>query len=116
MEPRPTYEYYCDAYGGRISAEDFAEALPAATRLVRVLTGAVDVPEGRADATAAYKRAVCAAADAYVQWGDGQVGGFQVGDFSMKAYENKGTTGREIATEAALEELYGTGLAFSGVR
>lgn len=116
MVPKPTYEFYTDAYRGRVSAEDFAEALPAACRLVRRLAGAADVPEDDADATAAYKRVVCAAAEAFAQWGDGQVGGFQVGNFFVKAYENKGTTGAEIATEAALDELFGTGLAFSGIR
>ena len=45
-----------------------------------------------------------------------EVGGYSIGDFSVKNYENKGTTGEEIATQMALKELVGTNYAFAGVR
>lgn len=110
-----TYEWYRDEYGGQGSAEAFAESLPAATRHVRFLTGGATPPEENADATAAYKRAVCAALDVLAEWGEGSVNGFQVGDFSVKTFESQGRSGLELATCAALEELAGTGLAFGGV-
>ena len=64
----------------------------------------------------AYRRAVCAACDAFAEFGEGQVGGFALGDFKVTHYEDEGTTGEEIATQAALRELVGTSLAFAGVR
>ncbi|MBR3312503.1 MAG: hypothetical protein IKG18_00035 [Atopobiaceae bacterium] len=63
----------------------------------------------------AYRRAVCAACDAFAEFGEGQVGGFALGDFKVTHYEDEGTTGEEIATQAALRELVGTSLAFAGV-
>ena len=64
----------------------------------------------------AWRRAVCAAADAYAEWGEGQVGGFQIGSFSVTHYDNRGTTGEEMAEAAAEKELCGCGLAFGGIR
>ena len=100
-----------------LAADAFAEALPAALRCVGALTGARDVDErwdeGDADA---WRRAVCAAADAFAEYGEGRVGGFSIGGFSVTNYRDDGTTGAEVAREAALAELAGTGLAFSVVR
>lgn len=111
----PTYELYLDAYGGTLSASAFAEALPAATRLVRSLAAA-EPDEGWDERDAlAWDRAACAAADAFAEFGEGRVGGFEVGSFRVTNYMERGTTGREVATEAALAELAGTGLAFTGV-
>lgn len=62
----------------------------------------------------ALRRAVCAAVDCIGEWGAGQVGGFELGSFSVTHYDNRGTTGEEQATEAILKELAGTGLAFIG--
>ena len=116
--PAPvSYGFYLDGYGGALSAEAFAEALPAAVRCVGALTGARDVDErwdgGVADA---WRRAVCAAADAFAEYGEGRVGGFSIGSFSVTNYRDEGTTGSVVAREAALAELAGTGLCFSGVR
>lgn len=116
--PAPvSYGFYQDGYGGALAAEAFAEALPAAVRCAGALTGARDVrdewDEGVADA---WRRAVCAAADAYAEYGEGRVGGFSVGSFSVTNYRDEGTTGSVVAREAALAELAGTGLCFAGVR
>ena len=116
--PAPVdFGFYQDAYGGALAAEAFAEALPAAVRCVGALTGARDVREdwdgGFADA---WRRAVCAAADAFAEYGEGRVGGFSIGSFSVTNYRDDGTTGAEVAREAALAELAGTGLCWSGVR
>ena len=54
--------------------------------------------------------------DAFAEFGEGQVGGFSLGDFKVTHYEDEGTTGEEIATADALKELVGTALAFAGVR
>lgn len=112
-----SYGFYQDGYGGALSAEAFAEALPAAVRCVGALTGARDVREEWGEGVAdAWRRSVCAAADAYAEYGEGRVGGFSIGSFSVTNYRDEGTTGSEVAREAALAELAGTGLCFSGVR
>lgn len=116
--PAPvSYAFYQDGYGGALAAEAFAEALPAAVRCVAALTGARDVREEWGDDQAeAWRRAVCAAADAFAEYGEGRVGGFSIGSFSVTNYRDEGTAGSEVAREAALAELAGTGLCFSGVR
>ena len=97
--------FYREAYGGELDAEAFAAAAPAAARLMRKLTRygepSADWP---ADDAACWNMAFCAAADAFAE----------VGGFKVTNYMEKGTTGLEVATEAALAELAGTGLAFCG--
>lgn len=111
----PSFPFYRDAYGGTLDAASFAEALPAALRCVRGLCGGLTFDEDWDDADAlAWGRAVCAACDAFAEFGEGRVGGYAIGDFKVTNYMEKGTTGREVATEAALAELAGTGLAFAG--
>ena len=102
--PAPvSYEFYQDGYGGALAAEALAEALPAAVRCVGSLTGARDVrDEWDGDVADAWRRAVCAAADAYAEYGEGRVGGFSIGSFSVTNYRDEGTTGSEVAREAAL--------------
>lgn len=116
--PAPvSYEFYQDGYGGALSAVALAEALPAAVRCVGALTGARDMrDEWDGDVADAWRRAVCAAADAFAEYGEGRVGGFSIGSFSVTNYRDEGTTGSVVAREAALAELAGTGLCFSGVR
>lgn len=112
-----SYEFYLDVYGGMLFAEAFAEALPAAVRCVSALTGTRDVNESWDESVSdAWRRAVCAAADAFAEYGEGRVGGFSIGSFSVTNYRDEGTTGAEVARGAALAELAGTGLAFSGMR
>lgn len=118
VSPAPvSYDFYLDAYGGALAADAFAEALPAALRCVCGLTGRREPDprweEGDADA---WRRAVCAAADALAEYGEGRVGGFSIGSFSVTNYRDDGTTGAEVAREAALAELSFTGLVFAGVR
>ena len=118
MGPAPVaYEFYLDGYGGTLPAEAFAEALPAALRCVGGITGRRAPDEGWDDVVAdAWRRAVCAAAEAFAEFGEGRVGGFEIGDFKVTNYQEQGTTGAEVARDAALAELAGTGLAWSGVR
>lgn len=113
----PDYQFYSDVFGGELGAEGFAEALPSAVRLMRGLT-TFDRVGARWDSSdaEAWLRACCAACDAFAEFGEGRVGGYAVGDFKVTNYMEKGTTGREVALEAALGELDGTGLAFGGVR
>lgn len=108
------YAFYRDGYGGELDAESFPAALLVAEQHMRWLCSQ-RIPSCEADALA-YRRAVCAAADAFAEWGEGQVGGFQIGAFSVTHYDNRGTTGAELATAAAVKELSGTGLLFGGVR
>ena len=116
--PAPVpYGFYQDGYGGALAAADFSEAMPAAVRLVASITGARGLRENwDAEQADAWRRAVCAAADAFAEYGEGRVGGFSIGSFSVTNYRDDGTTGAEVARGAALAELAGTGLCWSGVR
>ena len=108
-----TYQFYSQVYGGGLSESAFGLALPAAERHVRWLVGA---KEPAVDELVAYQRSVCAACDAFAEFGEGQVGEVALGDFKVTHYEDEGTTGEEIATADALKELVGTSLVFCGVR
>lgn len=89
------YGWYLDFYGGALSAEGFAEALPAALRLMRQVTGGAWPGEGwDAEETSAWRRACCAAVDAFAEFGEGRVGGVAVGDFKVTSCMEKGATGR----------------------
>ena len=113
MAASVTYQFYSETYGGGLSEAAFGLALPVAERHVRWLC------DGRVPSRCEvmpYRRAVCAACDAFAEFGEGQVGGFALGDFKVTHYEDEGTTGEELATQAALKELAGTGYAFAGVR
>ena len=103
-----TYQFYSEVYGGGLSEAAFGLALPAASRHVRWLVGGAEPSE---DELERYQRAVCAAVDAFAEFGE-----FSLGDFKVTHYEDEGTTGEEIATANALKELVGTSLAFCGVR
>lgn len=110
----PSFAFYRDSYGGSLDAASFSEAMPAAERCVRKLCGG-DPADGLGAADlVAWARACCAAADAFGEFGEGRVGGYAIGDFKVTNYMEKGTTGLEVA-RAALSELAGTGLAFTGV-
>ena len=113
MAATVTYQFYSETYGGGLSEAAFGLALPAAERHVRWLVDAREPADGE---LMAYQRAVCAACDAFAEFGEGQVGGFSIGDFKVTHYEDEGTTSEEIATADSLKELVGTSLAFCGVR
>lgn len=113
MAATVTYQFYGEVYGGGLSEAAFGLALTAAERHVRWLVDAREPADGE---LVPYQRAVCAAVDAFAEFGEGQVGGFALGDFKVTHYEDAGTTGEEIATADALKELVGTSLAFCGVR
>ncbi|MBQ9002666.1 MAG: hypothetical protein IJ087_12515 [Eggerthellaceae bacterium] len=106
------YAYYSGTYGGGLSEAAFSACIGQGEAHVMWLC-AVNGVDAADDAC---KRAVCAATDAFAEFGAGEVGGYTIGSFSVKNYENKGTTGEELATQAALKELAGTGYAFCGVR
>ncbi len=75
MTDAVTFEFYSQTYGGGLSESAFGLSLPAASRHVRWLVGSA-VPSD--DELEAYQRAVCAAADAFAEFGEGQVGGFSL--------------------------------------
>ncbi len=114
MCPDVTYEAYVEEFGGELSEEAFAANLP----LAEAHTVWVCWPrEPRTrDERRVWARAVCRCVDVFAEHGAGSVGGFSIGDYKVTNYENKGTTGAELATEAVMRELAGTGLLFGGVR
>ena len=111
MASTVTYEFYRDSYGGSLSEAAFGGSLPMADAHVRWLCEA----KGAKTTCNLFKRAVCAALDAFAEYGAGEVGGYSIGEFSVKNYASQQTTGEELATQAALRELGLSGMAFTGV-
>lgn len=111
MASSVTYEFYQDTYGGGLSEAAFAASLPMADSHVKWLCAV----KGTDTDSETFMRAVCAALEAFAEYGAGEVGGFQVGEFSVKNYASQQTTGEELATAAALRELGLSGMAFTGV-
>ena len=108
------YSYYSEVYGGMVPEAAFDAVLPGALRHVGWLCGG---QRPTCSERTPYKRAVCAVADVFAQYGKGQVGGFAIGDFRMTQYEGRGSlTGVDLANLAAEMELCGTSLLFCGVR
>lgn len=110
MASTVTYEWYSQTYGGGLSEAAFAASLPTADSHVRWLCAV----KGAGTTCNVFKRAVCAALEAFAEYGAGEVGGFQIGEFSVKNYASQQTTGEELAA-AALRELGLSGMAFTGV-
>ena len=108
-----TFAYYSETYGGGLSEAAFGGSVAHAEAHVKWLC---DGREG-IEASDAYKRAVCAACEAFAEFGMGQVGGITLGDFKVSRFaDDAAVTGEDLATQAALKELCGTGYAFCGVR
>ena len=105
------YGYYSETFGGGLSEAAFGGSVALAESHVRWLCELREFDE----TSDRFKRAVCAACEAFAEYGAGEVGGYAIGSFSVKNYENKGTTGEELATAAALRELGLSGMAFCGV-
>ena len=112
MASTVTYQFYADSYGGGLSEAAFSANLPLADSHVRWLCEV----KGAKTTCNVFKRAVCAAIDAFAEYGAGEVGGYSIGEFSVKNYASQQTTGEELATAAALRELGMSGMAFTGVR
>ena len=105
-----TYAYYEQTYGGSLPQAAFDACVNVAEAHVRWLCAAGDYcPNSNA-----FKRAVCAATEAFAEFGSGEVGGYSIGQFSVKNYEN--ADNERVATRAAIKELVGTPHIFCGVR
>jgi len=114
MAVRVDYAFYSGVYGGGLAEDAFSASLAPAARHVSWLVGGRRPSRCELDE---YRRAVCAAVDVFAQYGQGQIASFQIGEFRMNSYAGHGaTTGAELATVAATQELAGTSLLFSGVR
>ncbi len=107
------YGFYADAYGGGLSEAAFYDCLPKALRHVRWLTGYAE-PAGCAEEER-YRRAVCAAVEAFADFGDGAVG-FTLGSFKTNVRDGVAFSAEDKATGAALRELGDSPMAFCGVR
>lgn len=106
------YAYYSETFGGGLSEAAFGQSVGMAESHVRWLCDLRDYD----DTSERFKRAVCAACEAFAEYGAGEVGGYSIGEFSVKNYASQQTTGEELATQAALRELGLSGMAFTGVR
>ena len=114
MGVKVDYAFYSGPYGGGLAEDAFAASLGPAVRHVAWLCGGRRPKRCEWDE---YRRAVCAVVDVFAQYGQGQIAGFQIGEFRMNSYAGHGTTtGSELATVAAAQELAGTSLLFTGVR
>ncbi len=98
MASSVTYEFYQDTYGGGLSETAFAASLPMADSHVKWLCAV----KGTNTDSETFMRAVCAALEAFAEYGAGEVGGYTIGEFSVKNYASQQTTGEELATAAAL--------------
>lgn len=110
----PDYEFYSEVYGGKVPEEAFAEGLAEAESFVKHLVGwnPVDTEERQT----AYKRACCAAVEAFALYGDGALGGFKIGNFSTTQTASTGSdNARDVARQKAMGELVGCGLLWGGV-
>lgn len=112
MASSVTYEFYSQGFGGSLPEPAFTEARPLAEAHVRWLCALRGVDEG----SEPFMRAVCAAAEAFAEHGAGEVGGWQIGEFSVKNYASQQTAGDALATAAALRELGPCAAAFAGAR
>ncbi|ACV22426.1 Uncharacterised protein [Slackia heliotrinireducens] len=113
MAASVTYQFYSEVYGGGLSEAAFGDSIGLAESHVRWLCSGKRVR----NYCAAYKRAVCAACDAFTEFGSGETNGFKLGDFEVRRYAvDDAATGEDMATRAALRELADTGMAFCGVR
>lgn len=106
------YAFYADAYGGTLS-EGAPVCLSRATSHVRWLTGYRE-PFGACEIRR-YRRAVCAAVEAFANYGDGAIG-FTLGSFKSAVRAGVSFSAENKATEAALRELGDSGMGFAGVR
>ena len=110
------YLFYQDEFGGRMGAEEFARILPRAVRHVKWLCGNPDLVGASAESVLCWKRAICAAAEAFYEWDEDRKGAVSLGDYKVTRYlEDRETTARDEATAAATRELFGTGALFGGV-
>ena len=111
MASTVTYEFYSETYGGSLGEAAFAANLPMADAHVKWLCAV----KGASTTCNVFKRAVCATLEAFAEYGAGEVGGYSIGEFSVKNYASQQTSGEELATQAALRELGMSGMAFTGV-
>lgn len=106
------YAFYQNVFGGTLSEAAFYDCLPKALNHVRWLTGYRD-PYGSCEVRR-YKRAMCAAVEAFASYGDGAIG-FTLGNFKSAVRDGVSFSAEDKATEAALRELGDTGMGFCGV-
>ena len=105
-----TYAYYTETYGGGLPEAAFSSCVNVAEAHVKWLCAAGDYCPN----ATAFKRAVCAATEAFAEFGSGEVGGYSIGQFSVKNYEN--ADNESVVTKAAIKELVGTPYIFCGIR
>lgn len=108
----PDYSFYTDTYGGSASEANFNAQLPAAVAQVDWMVWPNEV---WADQEEAYKKAVCACVDVYLEYGTGYVGGFTIGSFRVDSGTGK-VSASDIAVDKAARYLVQAGLMWGGLR
>lgn len=106
------YEFYSDVFGGTLSEAAFYDCLPKSLKHVQWLTNYRE-PFGACEIRK-YKRAICAAVEAFSDYGDGAIG-FTLGNFKTNVRDGVSFSAEDRATEAALRELGQSNLGFCGV-
>lgn len=95
-----------------LSEAAFAASLPMADSHVRWLCAV----KGATTTCNVFKRAVCAAVDAFAEYGAGEVGGFQIGRVLGQNYASQQTSRRGAgARQPRCASLGLSGMAFTGV-
>ena len=107
------YAFYANDWGGTLGEAFFDEQLPVALSHLRWLCAGREPAEQH---ERAYRRALCAAVDAFAEHGSGEVGGYALGDYRVTNYQDRSPVGADLATLAALKELFDSGMTFAGVR
>lgn len=110
-----SYTFYTDAYGGRMSAEDFARmSVKASAYLVQVTLGRCINPIGGEQVAQAVKMAFCEVADAMLTNESGGDIVSESNDGVSVSYANRAKTDAQRLSDAAALHLACTGLLYRG--
>lgn len=77
--------YYSEQYGGGLPEAAFSACVSQAEAHVKWLCAV----NGACATSTAYKRAVCAATEAFAEFGAGEVGGYTIGSVSVLFFQIK---------------------------
>lgn len=106
----PDYTFYSEVWGGKLGKDEFDAGVSRATSFVEYLVGYNEVDTE--DKAIAFKKAACAALEAFETYGYEDGGSFRIGDFTAPSGAK---TGKQIAAEDARQQLFMSGLLWGGL-